>query len=101
MKQGIRFDIRWDSPKGPSSRSSDGEERRTELQLAWDELAAALLLEFPDQPGLDDYLKLGERKVNDLLAGRLAPEENPMDYPNQLEDVIQALEIEALKPSMQ
>lgn len=99
MKQGSRFDIRWDSPKGPLSRSSEGGDPRPELPLAWNQLAAALLLEFPDRPGLADYLKLGERKVNDFLEGRLDPVENPMDYANQLEDVIQALEIESQKPS--
>lgn len=98
MKQGSRFDIRWDSPKGPLIRSPEGEGSRPDLALAWNQLAEALLLKFPENPGLVDYLKLGERKVNDFLEGRLDPGENPMDYANQLEDVIQALEIEALKP---
>ena len=68
----------------------------TDLEQTWQHLSHLIAQEYQEFKTIENYLALIERKVTDFLQENHSEETPLMEYANQLEDVLMAMDIDTV-----
>ncbi len=87
------FGVRWSDDLSVVSEKSNLSPTH-DLRDTWKLLAEEILKDYGEFELLGDYLPMIERKINETLRGGLESESNLMILANQLEDLLNAMDID-------
>ena len=93
QKPSLSFGVRWSNDLSVSHNTIETPPEH-DLLSAWHCLADQINEAYGDFEVINDYLPMIERKINEALRGELEPDDHLMVVANQLEDLLNAMDIE-------
>lgn len=89
------YSVRWTTPK-IDEKKPERILSNSELEQTWLQLSHLIAQEYKEYNTIYNYLALIERKVTVFLQENPSEETPLMEYANQLEDVLMAMDIDSL-----
>jgi Fe-S cluster assembly ATPase SufC len=89
----LTYGVRWSNDLSINTNPTETQKEH-DLLSTWHCLADQINEAYKEFELLNDYLPMIERKINEALSGEPKPDDHLMELANQLEDLLNAMDIE-------